>query len=131
MKNSILKSIGAILAGFIVGIVLSIGPDLLLDKVGFMKMEPFKENAAWVVGIVIMYRFIYNVIGCYVAASLAPNRPMGHALIMGVIGLTFGILGSIAMWDKAAGWYNISIILIALPSAWIGGKLKIENFYRN
>ena len=126
MKKTTLKSIGAILTGFIAGAMLSIGTDLLLEKTGFMRMDTFKESAWWALLIVILYRCTYNVLGCYIAASLAPNKPMRHALIIGIIGTVFSILGSIAMWDKAIAWYNISIILTALPCAWLGGKLKTK-----
>ena len=32
------------------------------------------------------YRTIYGVLGAYIAARLAPNRPMMHALILGALG---------------------------------------------
>lgn len=60
-------------------------------------------------------------------AKLAPNNPMKHVIIIGIIGIVLSILGAIAMWDKAIPFYNIAIILISLPSAWIGGKLFIKN----
>lgn len=125
MKKTIWKSIGAILAGFILAAILSIGTDVLLNTINIMNMESFKDNSAIIVLIVIIYRFIYNVIGCYLTSKLAPNKPMKHALIIGVIRTVFALLGSITMWDKAVAWYNISVILISLPSAWIGAKLFI------
>lgn len=126
MKNTLLKSIGAIATGFFAAAILSIATDVILAQSGIMKTDPFSENPSWLILLVIIYRFIYNIVGCYVAALLAPNRPMRHAMIIGVIGLALSILGAVAMWDKAVAWYNISIILIALPCAWIGGKLKKE-----
>ena len=126
MKNAALKSVIAIIVCFMVGALLCIITDILLDKIGYMKAESFKENSPWVILVVIIYRFIYNVIGCYVAAAMAPARPMRHAMIIGVIGLVLGTLGSIVMWDKAVAWYNISIILISVPCAYIGGQLYIS-----
>jgi hypothetical protein len=126
MNKNVLKSIGAILVGFIAGAILSVLTDLLLEKTGFMRMEPFNYNSWWIIIIVILYRCIYNVLGCYIAATLAPNRPMRHALILGFIGLAITIAGTIAMWDKPPHWYPIALILLTLPSAWLGGKLKIK-----
>ena len=126
MNKTILKSIGAILAGFALGAILSIGTDLLLNKLGIMSMENFKQNSSVIIIMVIVYRFIFNTIGCYLTAKLAPNNPMKHVIIIGVIGTVLSILGSIAMWDKAVAWYNIAIILISLPSAWLGGKLFLS-----
>lgn len=125
MKKTIWKSTGAILAGFILGAILSVGTDMTLNATSIMNMESFKENSVVVILMVIIYRFVFNVIGCYLTAKLAPNKPMKHALIIGVIGTVFALLGSAAMWDKAVAWYNISVILISIPSAWLGAKLFI------
>src|SRR5262245_64129381 len=34
-----------------------------------------------------LYRSLYGIAGSYVAARLAPDRPMHHALVVGAIGL--------------------------------------------
>lgn len=65
--------------------------------------------------------------GSYLTAKLAPYKAMKHVVIIGVIGTAMSTLGAIAMWDKAIPFYNIAIVLIAFPSAWIGGKLFIKN----
>ena len=126
MNKTIFKSIGAILAGFALGAILSIGTDFLFDKLGIMSMENFKRTSLLVILIVIVYRFIFNLIGCYLTAKLAPNKPMKHVIIIGIIGTVLGLLGSFAMWDKAIPLYNIAIILISLPSAWLGGQLYLK-----
>ncbi len=125
MAKSILKSIGAILLGFIVGAALSIGTDVVLTKTGIMIGDPFRDNPGWLILIIIIYRFIFNATGCFITARTAPNKPMVHVLIIGIVGTILGIVGSVTMWDKAVAWYNVSIILISLPSAWLGGKLFI------
>lgn len=126
MNKTIFKSIGAILAGFVLGAVLSVGADFLMGEMGIMSMENFKQTPLFVIFLVIVYRFIFNVIGCYLAARLAPNNPMKHVIIIGVIGTVLSLLGSFAMWDKAIPFYNIAIILISLPSAWLGGQLFLK-----
>jgi hypothetical protein len=126
MKSSFLKSTLAILAGFVLGAVLSLGTDFLLNSLGIMSMQNFKQNSSLIVAFVVIYRFAFNVAGCYLTAKLAPNKPMKHVIIIGVIGTILGILGSVAMWDQAVPWYNIAIILISLPSAWLGGKLYLN-----
>ena len=126
MNKTIFKSIGAVLAGFVLGAVLSIGADFLMDRMGIMSMENFKQTPFLIICTVIMYRFIFNVIGSYLTARLAPNKPMKHVIIIGVIGTVLGLLGSFVMWDKAIPFYNVAIILISLPSAWLGGQLFIK-----
>ncbi len=126
MNKTILKSIGAILAGFALGAILSVGADIVMDKMGIMPMDNFKQTPFIIICVVIVYRFIFNVMGCYLAARLAPNKPMKHVIIIGVIGTVLSLLGSFAMWDKAIPFYNVSIILISLPSAWVGGQLFLK-----
>jgi hypothetical protein len=123
MNKTILKSIGAILAGFVFVVIISVLTDMILQKTNTMK-QPFDLNPSWFIAFVIFYRTLYGTIGSYITATLAPNRPMRHAMIGGIIGFVLSILGAIAMWDKPPHWYAISLIILALPSAWLGGKLR-------
>lgn len=125
--NTTLKSIGAILAGFVLTFILSLGTDFALNATGFLKMENFKENSNIVVLGVIVYRFIFNVVGCYLTAKLAPLNPMKHCIIIGIIGTVLSLVASIAMWNEAVPFYNISVILMSIPSAYIGAKLFLKN----
>ena len=126
MKKQTLKSIGAIIAGFAILVILSIVTDSILEKTGIMKTEPFNENPVWLIAIIILYRTIFNTFGCYLTARLAPNKPMRHAIILGVIGVVLTIVGLIAMWDIPPRWYPISLIVLTLPAAWLGGKMAIK-----
>lgn len=130
MKKTILKSIGAIAAGFFTTVILSVVADMIMSATGLMNIENFKATPTGIILVVTLYRFVFNVIGCYVAARLAPQKPMKHAVILGSIGLALSIMGVAAMWDKAVLWYNLAIVLMALPCAYFGGKLykpKAEN----
>ena len=72
------------------------------------------------------YRSIYGIIGAYVIARLAPDRPMGHALVAGGLGLVVSTLGAAAAWNNTAGqrWYPVALAVTAMPMAWIGGRLR-------
>ena len=124
MKN-ILKSIVAIFMGIAAGAVLSILSDSIMAAAGYMDMEKFINSPLHIVLIVILYRFVFNTIGCYLTARMAPSRPMLHAMILGTVGVLISVIGMFSMWNKATPFYNIAILLMALPSAWIGGKLYI------
>lgn len=127
MANTTWKSVGAIAAGLVLGMVLSVATDIILEKTGFMKTQPFSDNASWVIVLIILYRTIYNILGCYLAAKLAPGRPMRHAMIIGVIGFVLCIAGAIVMWDVPPRWYSIWLIILVLPAAWLGGKLATNS----
>jgi len=70
---------------------------------------------------------LYGVAGGYIAARLAPDRSMQHALALGVVGLAVSIVGAVATWNGGPAfgpkWYPLALIAIAIPSAWAGGGL--------
>ena len=98
--RQVLRSIGAVLAGMVVGIALTLGTDELL-----------------------------HIAGSYIIARLAPNRPMLHALIGGVVGFIVSIVGAVATWNSGPAfgphWYPLALVITALPTAWAGGKLRL------
>ena len=79
-----------------------------------------------------VYRTIYGIIGAYIVARLAPFRPMEHALIGGAIGTVLSIIGAAATWNRGFGphWYPVALIFVALPSAWVGGRLRLTQLGR-
>lgn len=125
MNKNILKSIGAILAGFFLVVAISILTDLTLVKTGLMK-QPFDLNSSWFIIIVIFYRSLYGTIGSYFTARLAPNRPMRHSMIGGLIGFVISIIGAIAMWSTPPHWYPVSLIITTVPCAWLGGQIFLS-----
>lgn len=120
------RSIAAVLAGVILGIVLSVGTDWGLRATGIAPAQ----NAQWPSQLLLLatvYRSIYGVIASYVIAWLAPSRPMAHSLIAGGLGTVASALGAAAAWSTTAGqhWYPIALALTALPTAWLGAKIRL------
>ncbi len=122
-----LKSIGAVLAGMIAIVALSVGTDWVLETGGVFPPPDQGIFVSWMLMLALVYRCIYAVAGGYVAALLAPDRPMRHAVILGIIGIVASILGSVKGWDLSAHWYPVALIITSLPCTWTGGKLKIGN----
>lgn len=123
------RSILALLAGIVLGVVLSTGTDFTLHAMGLAPAPNLPER--WSNTLLLfatVYRSIYGILGAYVIARLAPNRPMGHALLAGALGLVVSIVGVAATWNSTVGqhWYPIALALTALPTAWIGGKLRLS-----
>jgi hypothetical protein len=122
-----MKSVLAVLVGLIVTIVLSTCVDLLVVYTGiFPERSADNTDTHW--GIIAAYRAVIAVLGCGVAARLAPSRPMMHALIAGGIGMTLAVMGAVFAWDKGPEfgphWFAITVALSALPCAWLGGRLQ-------
>ncbi len=122
---NILKSIGAVFAGFIAVFLLSVGTDMLLETTGVFPPQSQPELfGGWMLVVALLYRSIYAVVGGYVTAILAPHSPMRHVTILGILGLVGGIVGVIVGWNLSAHWYPIALALTAFPCVWIGGKMR-------
>jgi len=126
--RSLGRSIGALLAGFAAVVILSIGTDVALHAAGiFPPLGKPMSDALLLLATV--YRSIYAVVGSYITARVAPDRPMQHALAGGVIGLVLSVVGAVMAWNKVdtlgPHWYPLALVATALPCAWIGGKLRV------
>ena len=124
------RSVWALVAGLLVVVILSIGTDVMLRALRFYPPlgERMSDNLFLLATI---YRTVYAILGSYITASLAPNRPMGHAILGGLIGLVLGSLGAAATWkhtELGPHWYPMALVATALPCAWVGGKIRdLEN----
>jgi hypothetical protein len=120
------RSIGALVAGFLVAAGLSLGTDEILHVVAVYPPwgQPMSDALFL---LATAYRILYSVAGSYVTARLAPYKPMGHALVGAMVGLVLSIAGGAATWNRGLGphWYAIAIAAIAMPCAWVGGKLRL------
>ena len=121
-----LRTALALFVGFAVIVVLSTVTDLVLHGTHVFPAEgePM-ATPLWM--LALAYRSVFAVLGCWLAARLAPARPMAHALTLGVIGVILSALGTAATWDKGPGfgpkWYPLSLVVTSLPLAWIGARL--------
>jgi drug/metabolite transporter (DMT)-like permease len=120
------RSIGAVLAGIVVGVILTLGTDIVLHAVGiFPALGQPMGDALFL--LATAYRTIYGVVAAYVTARLAPDRPMQHALTGGVVGLVVTTVGAVVTWNRGPAfgphWYPLALIALAMPCAWLGGIL--------
>ena len=122
--NNVGRSIGAIVAGAAVAIVLSVATDLAMQAAGLLP-APGEPASGRMLLLATAYRTLYGVVAGYVVAWLAPHHPMRHALIGGAAGLIVSIIGAAATWNRALGphWYPLALIVLAMPQAWAGAAL--------
>ena len=121
------RSIGAVFAGLLVIIILSTGTDAVLHATGVFPPQGQPMSDALFL-LATAYRIIIGIAGCYIAAWLAPDRPMKHALALGVVGLAVSTAGAVATWNAGPEfgphWYPLALIATVMPCAWVGGKLR-------
>jgi hypothetical protein len=125
-EKTLWPSVAAVFAGLAFIVVLSTAVDAVMHGTGvFPPAGQPMPASRW--ALATGYRIVISVAGCYLSARLAPKRPMYHAMVLGWIGVGISTLGTVLTWNKGAGfgpkWYPIALIVVALPCAWLGGKL--------
>src|SRR5882762_8352915 len=123
-------------AGMLVGIILTIATDIVLHAIGVF--PPWGQSMVGFDGALLLatgYRTVYGVLGSYIIARLAPDRPMQHALVGGIVGLAVSILGAAVTWNKGPAfgphWYPLALVVLAMPQAWVGGRLRVMQLRTN
>src|SRR5690349_8835915 len=104
----IARRILAVVGGFLFIAVLSTLADTALEKTiwpGLARADA--TTAQWIV--VTLYRAAISIAGCVLAAWLAPDRPMAHALALGVVGVIVSALGLFVMWGVGPLWYPVAL----------------------
>jgi surface polysaccharide O-acyltransferase-like enzyme len=127
-RHALARSAGAVMGGAVAAVILSLVTDMLMYKIGLLPQpgQPASSNALL---LATVYRTIYGIFGSYIAARLAPNRPMKHALLLGILGFIVSVVGAAATWSRQPSlgphWYPVALVVLALPTAWAGGKLRL------
>jgi hypothetical protein len=128
----VLRSIGAVFAGLVAVFVLSLGTDVVLHATGIYPPW-FKPMSTPLFALATAYRTVYGIAGGYITALLAPNKPIGHALVLGVIGVGLSILGAVGTWNAGPEfgprWYPLALVAISLPCSWLGGRLRVMQLH--
>ncbi|HZL89677.1 MAG TPA: hypothetical protein VFB96_15035 [Pirellulaceae bacterium] len=120
-----LRSVLAVVAGFVAVIVLSLVTDQIFHSLHVFPpwdkpMDDAGDNL-----LALTYRCVYAVVGSYITARLAPSSPMWHVWIWATIGFILSIGGIIAALNVHLGpiWYPVALTLTTFPCAWMGGLL--------
>ena len=125
------RSVVAVVAGFVLIGALAMGTDrLVMQAVPSAFDDAGRTRHIGILMLMAAYVAVYAIAGCYVTARLAPNRPMRHALILGALGLAMNIAATISLWGTAPAWYHILNLVLVMPYAWIGGRLRERQLAR-
>lgn len=124
-RASRLRSTGAVFSGLITVVVLSLGTDQVFHVLDVYPPWGAPMRNPGLCLLALSYRTLFGVAGSYIAARLAPRNPMRHAMVLGAIGFVLSLAGAIATipMDLGPAWYPVSLVVTALPGAWLGGIL--------
>jgi hypothetical protein len=119
-----MRSFWAVAAGVLVIIVVTTLVDTVLHATSIYPPVGKPMNDALAL-LATSYRIVISVGGAWLTARLAPDKPMKHAMILGLVGTVLGLVGVVATWNLGLGprWYPISLAVLAIPQCWAGGRI--------
>jgi hypothetical protein len=121
---SILRSVLAVVAGFVVIGVLAVGAGMLVASLWPDAVDATGNPATTTARLAqLLYVGVLATFGCWLAGRLAPGRPMAHALAVGVLGLILNVASAWAVRDAHPAWYLAAGVLTTMLWAWLGGRL--------
>jgi hypothetical protein len=119
------RSIGAVVAGSLVVVILSLGTDEILHLIHVYPPwgQPMYEPG--LNALALGYRMVYAVLGNLLIYRLAPWRPMKHVWIAAGVGFVLSTLGAVAAVQHNLGplWYPVALAFSAFPCAWVTGPI--------
>ena len=124
-----LRSFWAVAAGVLFIIIVTTAVDMVLHAVGvfppFDQPQTLDDRLSLIAS---SYRLVIGIAGGWLTAKLAPQNPMKHAMILGLVGVVLGLAGVVATWNLGMGprWYPISLAVLAIPQCWAGGKIFVS-----
>jgi hypothetical protein len=125
-----LRSILAVLGGFAVTAVASLGTDGVLVALlphTITETQPFPP--ALLAGI-LGYCCVYAILGGYVTGFIARRAEVRHALVLGGIALAIGItltlpaLQGQSSGPRMPGWFTAVTLADVVPATALGGYLR-------
>jgi MFS family permease len=121
------RSVWAIVAAILFGVVVTTMVDIVLHLVGYYPPlgEPMDDRQSLVA---TAYRIVIGIAGAWIAARLAPAKPMKHVLILGILGAIVCLAGLAATWNRGLGphWYPIALAVLSIPQSLVGGWIYLR-----
>ncbi len=119
----LLRHILPVFAGGVVTLLLTVVTDNALS--GHQVLPGDARPALGAPALLLMagYRGLFAILGCHLAARLAPaSQPrMRYALGLGFLLMVLNIVGAVSLWGVVPMWYSLSGVALTIPYAIIGG----------
>lgn len=116
----ILRRVGAVFGGLLTVFAVTTVTDVALHALDIFPAWG-QDMSSGLYALAAAYRLVFGILGGYVTARLAPDRPVVHAVALGSVGFAIGVLGSVMMCGTGPLWYPLAVIAMAIPTSWFGG----------
>ena len=119
--NSVAKTIGLCVVGWLVGYLISCVSSILFFLLGHI--PPDKPTSTTVMWITAIYGIVFAVIGSVAGASFSRKNALG---IGAAIALTIGVVAMWSWWATPdhAHWTHLIAIFLMAPAAQFGSLFR-------
>ncbi len=120
---ALIRHIVPLIAGGAVTVLLTIVTDNTLSAHGVLPSPGHPVFATGPLLLTAAYRGLFAILGCHMAARLAPaGQPqIRYALALGFLMLALNVFGAVSLWGQVPLWYSLIGIALTIPCAIIGG----------
>lgn len=129
-----LRSIVAVVCGFVVMIVLGLGTDFLMMSIAPGAYTGNSGTQATLpLLLALTYSIVFLIAAGFVTSYIAGKAEILHSLALGVLMLAMTTLATVQMYDTAPLWWHLTMLIITLPAIIFGGYLRAtrkRKFYR-
>lgn len=121
----IVRSILAIIAGYVLLSVLAVATALALNTVlpGIAKFPPPRLDYA---ALNLIYIGLYAAVAGFAVVTIAGRAPLKHGVIFGIFLLTLGGAFNFFEAKGAALWYPLAVAVVECAGAILGSSLKTQ-----
>lgn len=121
------RSVGAILAGLVVNVLLTVLTDLALSSANVFPPFGIGFFATPLVLLALTYRLLFAGVGGFTAARLErPGRERVTTYWLIGIGITIGVLSTVGGWDMFPRWYLIAIVAGSAAMTYVGARVALR-----
>jgi len=118
-QPALIRHILPVVVGGVVALALTVVTDNTLGAHGVLT----GEGGTATMLMAAAYRALFSVVGCHMAARLAPvGQPrIRYAMGLGALMLVVNVIGALSLWGQVPMWYSLSGIALPIPCAIVGG----------
>lgn len=127
-QPALLRHILPVAAGGVIALMLTVVTDNTLGAHGVLPADGNASVSGGALLLVAVYRGLFAVLGCHVAARMAPEgQPrMRYALALGILMLVLNVMGAVSNWETVPRWYLLGSIALTIPYAIVGGGTAVR-----
>jgi RsiW-degrading membrane proteinase PrsW (M82 family) len=113
----VLRTLAAVVGGYVIFVFSAVALFQLSGR------NPHAPQPLWFVIASAIYGMVFAALGGFVAARVAPGRPLLHAGCVAAVLALGASVSLVASPSADATWSQWTALLLMAPSAYLGGRL--------